>query len=208
MKTAGAVLLLLWLGLLAGAAEGGKAELTCLADIDLFQLKEEVRQTKAQLKAIETRLAASEKTAKGSVAFTAALQPPSWDKTGNGHIGPFSTEMTIIHQKVLTNVGQAYDSKTGVFTAPVRGVYFFTFTTYSWVKEANIGVKLMKNSEEVLLVWEWQDKGDNEDFASNSVLLELKVGDRVYMRLPSGYRVAASIWSNIHTFSGFLLYPQ
>ncbi|XP_076142556.1 uncharacterized protein LOC143124732 [Alosa pseudoharengus] len=140
------------------------------------------------------------------VAFTAALQPSSWDNGGFGRIGPFDIEITLVHGKALTNVGGAYDSNIGVFTAPVKGVYFFTFTTYSWVAEADIGVKLMKNNEEVLLVWEWQDKGDNEDYASNSVLLELEVGDRVYMRLPKGYQVAASIKSNIHTFSGFLLY--
>ncbi|XP_062374917.1 complement C1q tumor necrosis factor-related protein 4-like [Sardina pilchardus] len=147
-------------------------------------------------------------TAKEEVAFTAALQPSSWDQSGFGGIGPFSTEDTLVHGNVLTNVGQTYDSTTGVFAAPVKGVYFFTFTTYSWVREADIGVKLMKNNEEVLLVWEWQDKGDNEDYASNSVLLELEVGDKVYMRLPKGYQVAASKISNIHTFSGFLLYPH
>ena len=83
-----------------------------------------------------------------------------------------------------------------------------TFTTYSWVYEADIGIKLMKNNQEVLLVWETQDKGDNEDYASNSVVLELEVGDRLYMSLPKGYSVAASINSNINTFSGFLLYPR
>ena len=95
-----------------------------------------------------------------------------------------------------------------MFTAPVKGIYFLTFTTYSWVYEADIGIKLMKNNQEVLLVWETQDKGDNEDYASNSVVLELEVGDRLYMSLPKGYSVAASINSNINTFSGFLLYPR
>ncbi|XP_063047134.1 complement C1q-like protein 4 [Engraulis encrasicolus] len=150
----------------------------------------------------------SEKTQK-EVAFTAALQPSSpAHSSGFGRIGPYSEEITLVHQKVLTNVGGAYDSLSGVFTAPVAGVYFFTFTTYSWVSEKDIGVRLMKNDEEVLLVWETQDKGDNEDYASNSVLLELVAGDRVFMRLKNGYQVAGSIYSNIHTFSGFLLYPK
>ncbi|XP_062374919.1 cerebellin-3-like [Sardina pilchardus] len=141
------------------------------------------------------------------VAFSAALQPSSWGNSGYGKMGPFGTDITLAHGKILTNVGGAYSNK-GVFTAPVKGVYFFTFTTYSWAAEADIGVKLMKNNEEVLLVWETQDKGDNEDYASNSVLLELEVGDKVYMRLPKGYQVAASKYSNIHTFSGFLLYSR
>ncbi|KAL2081077.1 hypothetical protein ACEWY4_022930 [Coilia grayii] len=201
MKTPGAVLLLLWLGLLVGASESG--------DIDL--LVQKYIRTELESENVESRLQAIVETTllpfkqRRAVAFTAALQPPSGDKDGYGHIGPFSEEVTLIHQKVLTNVGEAYNNTSGVFTAPVSGVYFFTFTTYSWVKNKNIGVKLMKNNDEVLLIWENQDSGDNEDYASNSVVLELEVGDTVYMRLPEGFCVGASIRANIHTFSGFLL---
>ncbi|KAL2083538.1 hypothetical protein ACEWY4_021311 [Coilia grayii] len=217
MKTAGAMLLLLWLGLLVGVAES--------EDIDIVELK----YIRSQVQDFESRLQASETKARRfekemnevktklltfgqksqEVAFTAALQPSSWDQhSGFGSIGPYDKEITLVHQNVLTNVGGAYNSNTGVFTAPVRGVYFFTFTTYSWVREADIGVKLMKNLDEVLLVWEWQDKDDNEDYASNSVLLELQAEDRVYMRLPKGFRVAGAKYNNIHTFSGFLLFPK
>ena len=87
----------------------------------------------------------------------------------------------------------------------MKGVYFFTFTSYSWVKEKHIGVQLMKNSDEVLMVWEWQDAGDNEDYASNSVVLQLKVGDRVYMRLPKTFYIAANEFHNVNTFTGYLL---
>lgn len=94
---------------------------------------------------------------------------------------------------------------TGIFTAPVKGVYFFTFTTYSWVSSADIGVQLMKNTDEVVMVWENQDRGDNEDYASNSVVLQLKVGDRIYMSLPKGFYIAASSLHNLNTFTGYLL---
>ena len=91
------------------------------------------------------------------------------------------------------------------FKIKVRGVYFFTFTTYSWVTEKDIGVQLMKNTDVVLTVWEWQDKGDNEDYASNSVVLQLQVGDMVYMRLPKNFYIAASRLHNVNTFTGYLL---
>ncbi|KAG9273805.1 complement C1q-like protein 2 [Astyanax mexicanus] len=140
------------------------------------------------------------------VAFTAALVPSDVKGEGIGIIGPFSSNTILKHRRVITNIGNAYNPQTGVFTAPVRGVYFFTFTTYSWVAKATIGASLYRNNEEVLLIWEWQDAGDNEDYASNSATLVLMQGDIVYISLPKGFQVAASILSNMHTFSGFMLY--
>ncbi|XP_063047861.1 cerebellin-3-like [Engraulis encrasicolus] len=219
MKTPGAVLLLLMgLGLLLLLASA-KAD-----DIDQLELK----YIRSQVQDFEKRLQTSEKKTRANenavkilqsdvqqlkkppkhVAFTAVLQPPSVYKWGLGEIGQYSYDMTLIHQKVLTNVGQAYSTNSGMFTAPVRGVYFFTFTTYCWLTDMDTGVKLMKNREEMLLVWERQDKGDNEDYATNSAVLSLEMYDEVYLQLPKNFKVHANMWSNIHTFSGFLLYAN
>ena len=32
----------------------------------------------------------------------------------------------FVFNKVLTNVGQAYDESTGAFTCPISGIYVFT----------------------------------------------------------------------------------
>ncbi|XP_076828945.1 complement C1q-like protein 2 [Brachyhypopomus gauderio] len=141
------------------------------------------------------------------VVFSVAMRPPSVKEGYTfGKTGPYNKSSILIHEHAITNIGNAYNTITGIFTAPVKGVYFFTFTTFSWMVEGHIGVSLYKNDEEVLLIWEHQDKGDNEDYASNSVTLILKQGDKVYMNLPKGFQVASSIKSNIHTFSGFLLH--
>ncbi|XP_076829457.1 complement C1q-like protein 4 [Brachyhypopomus gauderio] len=156
---------------------------------------------------LNDRITALEKSKTGTkVVFSVAMRPPSIKSDNFGITGPFSWSSILIHQHSITNIGNAYNTATGIFTAPVKGVYFFTFTTYSWVSEKNIGVSLYKNHEEVLLIWEHQDRGDNEDYASNSVALILEQGDKVYLNLPSGFQVASSLTSNIHTFSGFLLH--
>ncbi|KAL0969971.1 hypothetical protein UPYG_G00235420 [Umbra pygmaea] len=140
------------------------------------------------------------------VAFSAVLRPPSQDNDGYGHHGPFNADTNLVHNHVLTNVGDAYNTASGAFTAPVNGVYSFTITTYSWVAEANIGVALYKNSEQVALIWEYQDKGDNEDIASIGVILQLVKGDTVTVVLPSGFKVTSNAYKNICTFNGFLIF--
>uniref|UniRef100_A0A674DMZ6 Heavy metal-binding protein HIP-like n=1 Tax=Salmo trutta TaxID=8032 RepID=A0A674DMZ6_SALTR len=140
------------------------------------------------------------------VAFSAALRPPTQDSQGYGNTGPFQADTNLVHTHVITNVGNAFSPRTGVFTAPVNGVYYFTFTSYTWKNEANIGVALYKNHEEVALVYEYQDKGDNEDFASNGATLQLAKGDTVSLVLPSGFQVTGNAFRNLSTFSGFLLF--
>ncbi|XP_030644613.1 complement C1q tumor necrosis factor-related protein 3-like [Chanos chanos] len=169
---------------------------------DTVNVLDEVKALRAEFEGLKSTCQASH------VAFTAVLRPSNPDKDGFGNTGPFSQETTLIHSRALTNVGDAYDPASGIFTAPVKGVYYFTFTTYAWAKEADIGVSLYKNHQQVLLVWEFQDKGDNEDFASNSATLLLEKGDTVYMRLPSGLQVTSNQNTNLSTFSGFLLFPM
>ena len=90
---------------------------------------------------------------------------------------------------------------TGIFTAPLKGAYQFSFATWGYTKEASTGAILVKNGK--LQISTWAFKGyDETEQTSNSLILPLDAGDTVNIIHWGG--VNAQI--NAATFSGFLLF--
>lgn len=94
----------------------------------------------------------------------------------------------------------------GIFTAPVKGVYFFRFTVASDQGKYSRGSVLYKNSEQVLSIFQ-HDKISSLQHFSSGANLELEEGDTVYLRLQSNYQLFDDE-HNHNTFSGFLLFPM
>uniref|UniRef100_A0A8C5DAT0 C1q domain-containing protein n=1 Tax=Gouania willdenowi TaxID=441366 RepID=A0A8C5DAT0_GOUWI len=127
------------------------------------------------------------------VAFYAAL-------SNAGHVGPYNMDIILAFNKLYTNVGNAYNSATGFFTAPVHGVYSFQFTVCGSLF-GNVGVFMLKNNQIIMHNYEWKEDAAFE-YITNSVTLELFAGELIHMRLPAG----SSVYDNINshsTFSGF-----
>uniref|UniRef100_A0A4W5PRB1 C1q domain-containing protein n=1 Tax=Hucho hucho TaxID=62062 RepID=A0A4W5PRB1_9TELE len=128
-------------------------------------------------------------TDRPKVAFSAAL-------THSGGVGPFNTDTTLIYSKVFTN--------TGIFTAPVRGVYYFRFTAFEYRTGQAMAVYLYHNNKRLMFNYDTNDQ--YYEYISNALSVELEEGDVVYIRLPAG----RGLWDNSNnhnTFSGFLLFP-
>ncbi|XP_039633707.1 complement C1q-like protein 4 [Perca fluviatilis] len=134
------------------------------------------------------------------IAFSAGLLASG----GNAiTIGPLPADTPLIFKYVPTNIGNAYNSNTGVFTAPVRGAYHFEWTVSS-NKGQESGGWLVKNSANVFLAY--QD-GSGWMTSSKAATLLLEVGDVVFVRLMPNTVVFDNL--NHHTtFSGHLLFPM
>ncbi|XP_048058453.1 multimerin-2-like isoform X3 [Megalobrama amblycephala] len=133
------------------------------------------------------------------IAFSAGLM-----QSGSGYVGPFTTQITLTYRKVFTNIGNAYNPVTGIFTAPLKGAYMFRVSVYGH-GGTGASVYIFKNGEHMVVAHNNQPQG--ELASSNGVVLLLEVGDVVYVRLLSGRRIYDNSHNNQNTFSGFLLFP-
>ncbi|CAM4572313.1 unnamed protein product [Leuciscus chuanchicus] len=132
------------------------------------------------------------------IAFSASLM-----QSGDGYIGPFTTEITLTYRNVFTNIGNAYNPITGIFTAPLKGAYMFRVSVFSHGPTV-ASAYIVKNGEHVVVAHDYRPQHDLN--SSNGVVLILEVGDVVYVRLRSGMRIFDN-GNNHNTFSGFLLFP-
>ncbi|XP_067342070.1 uncharacterized protein [Channa argus] len=146
---------------------------------------------KSQMAEIQQIFAESRK-----VAFSAAL-------TTAGKIGPFNTETQLIYKRVFTNIGGGYNSDTGIFTAPVKGVYYFRFTAFNNKNGEWLAVNLYHNSQKIL---HNSELANGHTSISNGLVLQLEQGSTVSLRLQINCGLYDDT-SSLNTFSGFLLFP-
>jgi len=101
---------------------------------------------------------------------------------------------TILYEKAILNIGNAFNMQTGKFIAPKQGVYYFAFTLCTTM---NSQAKIMHNAIETATL----DSCTNTDRhdATGQATLELKSGDVVYTDLTLG-----NLAYTTH-FTGYLL---
>ncbi|XP_064787362.1 G-box-binding factor-like [Oncorhynchus masou masou] len=131
------------------------------------------------------------------IAFTAALG-------GDGHTPPSERETNLAFSNVFTNVGNAYNPGSGVFNTPVKGVYYFSFSSFA-SSQHNVCVSLFKNNVRMLSACDHHTEHDSSDSSGNGGTLHLEQGDHVYMTLHAHSHIFAD-FHNRSTFRGFLLF--
>ncbi|XP_037614189.1 complement C1q-like protein 3 [Sebastes umbrosus] len=185
------------------AQDVGNANETEDLVIDLRAMSKRFRAMESKLEDSETRLKDSEtqilelkNKESTKVIFSAA--------TGGGDkgIGPFNTDTTLIYRTVISNIGNAYSPSTGIFVAPVAGVYYFTIFYHSGGQyEGHLSIH--NNNNVIVTASDHSSSSDTADNGGNAVFLQLQQGDQVYVRM----KVNSWVWGNDHatTFSGFLV---
>ncbi|KAL2079356.1 hypothetical protein ACEWY4_025100 [Coilia grayii] len=135
------------------------------------------------------------------VSFSASLLA-----SGSGYAGPFAVSTNLVFRHIITNSGSHYNPNTGVFTAPVRGVYYFVMFLHGHGHQSiPTAASLYKNGEHVATAYSFHP--GTALSASNGASLLLEVGDVVYVQLWPGGRLFDDQY-NPTTFSGYLLFPM
>ncbi|XP_054914449.1 complement C1q-like protein 2 [Poeciliopsis prolifica] len=169
---------------------------TCkfLREFGAVQAKLEAVETK--LKETESQVLALKEKEAVKVVFSASI-------LGDSAVGPFDTPITLIYRNVITNVGNAYNQHTGIFVAPVRGMYYFSFFYHAGGEHA-VRLYLFKNNVRVLDSTDHKTQNDGADNGGNAAFMELQQGDQVYVQLGA----KTHVWGNHYstTFSGYLMH--
>ncbi|XP_063324723.1 complement C1q tumor necrosis factor-related protein 6-like [Pelmatolapia mariae] len=163
-------------------------------------MREKIHSLETKMMNIENRLTGYEscilqleQKERNTVIFSAGIG-------GGSPLGPFNTDQTIIYDRVFVNTGNAYNVFTGIFTAPVSGVYYFTYFCHSGgVRKTSL--HLYKNNEVILHIHDHQS-ADAADNGGNAVFLQLQQGDTVYVHLKANTHVYRS--STVTNFSRYL----
>nr|XP_029136053.1 uncharacterized protein LOC114921044 [Labrus bergylta] len=154
-----------------------------VSETRLQNIETKLQNIETRLQNIETKLQNSEShilelknKERTKVIFSTAVGE------GEKHIGPFTTDTTLIYKTVITNIGNGYNAATGIFTAPVAGVYYFIiFFQAGWKHKTSL--HLYKNSEVKLSTFDEDTVTNRSDNGGNAGYFHLQRGDQVYVRL-------------------------
>ena len=106
-----------------------------------------------------------------------------------------SKHHTLVFDAVKTNTGNGYNKYSGLFTAPISGVYVFTSSVTMKGTGAYASYDIIKNAdiEGTFFV----DAQDSYDYHSSSItiVVSLNTGDVLFVRTSSTYTPHGSVFS-------------
>lgn len=109
----------------------------------------------------------------------------------------------IVFDDVIENVGHGYNKYTGAFTCTVPGSYFFEWDMYPGGGQGHyVSTDLMRNGVSV----SFAKAGTTEHLAmtgSSAAVLQLAVGDTVWVKISGFTNYNTVLYSKITKFSGF-----
>jgi len=132
----------------------------------------------------------------GPVAFFATL---------TSHVTHAGRNQTIAFDRVVTNVGNAYNPHVGVVTAPVSGIYVFSVSLLSYPGHKT-HYQLYKNNDFVSNIYLHTPSASDYETTSQTAVLQLVKGDDVTLRNVDGDESLHGV--NYSTFAGFLVWED
>jgi len=117
-------------------------------------------------------------------------------------------EENLTFQGCSVNTGGGMDPETGIFTAPIGGLYMFVFHVATHDnKKALLSIRL--NGEEVASVFDQNHKDNHKNsMAGTNILIHVKAGDEVVVYAYTGTWLADFAMNHYTHWVGLLLKPS
>ncbi|KAL4228033.1 positive regulation of adiponectin secretion [Mactra antiquata] len=162
---------------------------------EIMLLKEEISALKAD--SINNSEALKRRFVLGTNSFA---EKPAFSASLYNHATGLGNNQAIIFDNIFTNDLSGYSSSTGVFTAPINGTYFFTATVMSHTGEY-LETEICLNGVSLVHMYSYDTHFEQ---GTNSVVLVLKSGDKVWVRHynTQGSKAYGYHWSS---FTGFMI---
>jgi len=156
------------------------------------QLSATVDELQSQVQSLQNKVDQSMQTSGGSRPTVAFMAQYSADNAIGVAAGPY------VFDNAILNIGNSYDENTGIFTAPVSGVYLIAvqlFTDGGQSEHPFVDIKVNGNTAARLAF----DEGNGqEDSDSTTITTQLQAGDKVW--IASEENAAYHYWGGYHTF--------
>ncbi|KAK7462068.1 hypothetical protein BaRGS_00038516 [Batillaria attramentaria] len=123
----------------------------------------------------------------------------------NGTTGlPLATHSTLIFDKIVYNLGNGYSTRTGIFTAPVSGVYSFFLNAMSVTSHHALRLQIAREGSTLDTVYA-EGGNDVNDQGSSEVTTHLRAGQQVWVRQYNGNAVRGGYYT---IFTGYLVHAD
>ncbi|WAR25205.1 C1QL4-like protein, partial [Mya arenaria] len=134
--------------------------------------------------------------------MSAVIRPVAFTATLGHNIATLGKQQAIIYEEVTLNLGDAYDVRHGIFTAPFAGLYEFTAVVLNR-GGVSTGLSLVLNGEAVTKV----QSGDSSYYTmgTNAVALKLVAGDEVWVRHTDQSDSNSIQGESTSSFTGYLI---
>ena len=116
----------------------------------------------------------------------------------------------VTFDQIITNINNDFDVATNKFTCAFKGTYIFSFSIGKY-STGDVFVNLMHSGNPIVSAHSRSNWVSNFDLNSNTAVLNLAVGDQVWLEFYHATTTRNAFGSELHkttTFSGYLLYED